>query len=68
MRAQVQTKNSGGNKIHHIPLAGVCVSGYLKKELRGKYGSNFDGKYFLIKYVLFDAVFYADSEYHVYCA
>ena len=30
--------------------------------------SNFDEKYFLIKYMLFNAVFYADSEYHAYFA
>ena len=29
------------------------------------YGSNFGEKYFLIKYMLFDSVFDADSEYHV---
>ena len=32
------------------------------------HGSNFGEKYFLIKYMLFDVVFHADSEYHVYSA
>ncbi len=30
------------------------------------YGSNFGGKNINLKYKLFDAVFYADSECHVY--
>ncbi len=34
----------------------------------GEYRSNFDGKNILLKYKLFDAVFYADYEYHVYFA
>jgi hypothetical protein len=32
------------------------------------YGSNFGGKYILLKYKVFGVVFYADSEYRVYFA
>ncbi len=39
-----------------------------EKVLAGGVRSNFDEKYFLIKDILFDAVFDADSEYHVYFA
>ena len=39
-----------------------------QKRAEGEYGSNVDEQHSLIKYMLFDAVFYADSEYHVYFA
>jgi hypothetical protein len=32
------------------------------------YGPNFSGKYVLLKYKVFDVVFYADSEYRIYFA
>ncbi len=39
-----------------------------KKRAEAEYGSNFDEKYVLIQDMLFDVVFDADSEYHVYFA
>ena len=39
-----------------------------KKIAEGEYRSNFSGKNIWLKYKVFDAIFYADSEYHVYFA
>ena len=39
-----------------------------KNMAEGEYRSNFGGKNIWLKYKIFDAVFYADSEYHVYFA
>ncbi len=36
--------------------------------VEGEYGSNFGRKSCWIKYKLIDAVWYADSQYHVYLA
>jgi hypothetical protein len=41
---------------------------FRKKMAEGEYRSKFDGKNISIKFKLFDAVFYADSEYHIYFA